>query len=84
MHLAIFQRLGCAIVLGLGLAACSSGDPQSTAAPDDAASKPAKPVAQQKTFLDPQLKAIDKAKSVEQLLKKDAANTDKAIDDSGG
>lgn len=83
MHLAIFLRLGLALVLCLAMSACSDDNPQSTPVPDDSA-KPVKPGVRQKTFLDPQLKAIDKAKSVEQLLKKDAANTDKAIDDSGG
>ncbi len=83
MYLAIFLRLGLALALCLALCACSDDNPQSTPVPDDGA-KPLKPEVRQKTFLDPQLKALDKARSVEQLLKKDAANTEKAINDGGG
>ncbi|HEV7491280.1 MAG TPA: hypothetical protein VGO25_10770 [Rhodanobacteraceae bacterium] len=50
----------------------------------------AKPAAQaqaapaQKTFLDPQLKAIQKAKDVQKTVDDQAKETQKAIDDSGG
>jgi hypothetical protein len=53
---------------------------------DDAA----KPAAQaqappaQKTFLDPQLKAIQKAKDVQKTVDDAAKATDKAVDDNGG
>lgn len=73
-----------AAVLGL-LAACSSSAPDVDEAQSepsaDAAAQPAKRTA---TVLDDQLKALDKAKSVEATLKQEQADRDKAIEDAGG
>lgn len=64
------------------LAACSSG-----ASNEEAAA--AKPTAQtapapQKTVIDPQLKAIQKAKDVQKTVDDQKDSTEKAIDDQGG
>ncbi|HMM66555.1 MAG TPA: hypothetical protein PKC03_06405 [Dokdonella sp.] len=71
-----------ACVLGFGLLlACSkpaADDPQP--AVDPAATPAARPA----TVLDEQLKALDKAKAVEQQLQKEKADQDKAIEDAGG
>ena len=64
------------------LAACASKSPDEEAAAQAAAQAQAAPA--QKTVLDPQLKALQKAKDVQKTLEKDAKATDKAIDDSGG
>jgi hypothetical protein len=66
-----------AIAAILALSACSSGG-------DDAAKATAQAATAQKTVLDPQLKALQKAKDVQKTIDADKQNTDKAIDDSGG
>ncbi|MBX3697329.1 MAG: hypothetical protein R3F08_00960 [Dokdonella sp.] len=75
-----------ATVAALGLlAACSSSAPDADGARSepsaDAAEQPAK---RPPTVLDDQLKALDKAKSVEATLKQEQADRDKAIEDAGG
>jgi len=66
------------IAIALAVSACSP----------DASSDEAKPAAQaaapQKTFLDPQLKALQKAKDVQKTIDDDKKAADKAIDDGGG
>ncbi len=88
MHLATFRRLVAGVLVGSLVSACSGGgDPapaESAAANAPPAAPAAAPAAKQKTFLDAQLKAIDKAKAVEQTLEQDKANLDQAIEDSGG
>ena len=66
-----------AIAAILALSACSSGG-------DDTAKATAQAAPPQKTVLDPQLKALQKAKDVQKTIDADKQNTDKAIDDSGG
>ncbi len=63
----------------VGLAACSGEAP-----PPDApvAGEPAPPPAQ--TVIDEQLKALEKAKAVQDTLDKAAADRNAAIDDAGG
>ena len=61
----------------LALSACSSGG-------EDASKATAQAAPPQKTVLDPQLKALQKAKDVQKTIDADKQNTDKAIDDSGG
>jgi hypothetical protein len=67
------------------LAACSSAAPDADEARSDpgadAAAQPAKRPA---TVFDDQLKALDKAKSVEATLQQEQADRDKAIEDAGG
>ena len=65
------------IAVAVAVSACSSG-----ASSDEA--KPEAQAAPQKTVLDPQLKALQKAKDVQKTIDADKQNTDKAIDDSGG
>lgn len=84
MHLATFQRIAAGLLIGFLVCACSAGDSDPAPGPSAAEVPAAAAPAKQKTFLDAQLKAIDKAKAVEQTLKQDAANTAKAIEDSGG
>lgn len=67
---------------------CSSSPPPPAAnqvdiAPATAPVAPAA-VAPQKTVLDDQLKALDKARAVQQQLEEEKAKTDKAIEDGGG
>jgi glucose/arabinose dehydrogenase len=64
------------------LAACSSGASNEQAA----AAKPAAQAASapQKTVIDPQLKALQKAKDVQKTVDDLKQATDKAIDDQGG
>jgi uncharacterized protein YdaU (DUF1376 family) len=64
------------VAVAVAVSACSSGD-SSDAAKAEAA-------APQKTVLDPQLKALQKAKDVQKTIDADKKATDKAIDDSGG
>lgn len=64
------------IAVALALAACSSGE---DAKPEAATDAPP-----QKTVLDPQLKALQKAKDVQKTINADKQAADKAIDDSGG
>ena len=66
--------LACAVLI----AACSSG------ANDEAAKPTAQAAPPQKTVLDPQLKALQKAKDVQKTVDDQAKATDKAIDDQGG
>src|SRR5690606_5562736 len=88
MHLATFRRLVAGVLVGSLVSACSGGGApapaESAAANAPPAAPAAAPAAKQKTFLDAQLKAIDKAKAVEQTLEQDKANLDQAIEDSGG
>jgi hypothetical protein len=66
----------------LALAACSSGAPN-----DDAAAKPAAQAVAatpRKTVIDPQLKAIQKAKAVQKTVDDQKKATEKAVDDQGG
>ena len=75
-------RVLIVVAAATALAACAS-----KSSDDEAAAKPAaqaQAVPAQKTVLDTQLKALQKAKDVEKTLDKDAQRTDKAIDDSGG
>jgi hypothetical protein len=66
----------------LALAACSSGNSNDQAAADKAAAQTAS--APQKTVLDPQLKALQKAKDVQKTVDDQQKAADKAIDDQGG
>ena len=68
----------------LALAACSSHT--STDAQADAAKAvPAQPAAaKQKTVIDDQLKALEKAKGVEKQLQDEKEAHDKAIEEQGG
>ena len=59
------------------LGACSGGTPP------QAAVEPAPPAAQP-TVLDDQLKALEKAKAVEQQLQEAKEKTDQAIENQGG
>ncbi|HKE48695.1 MAG TPA: hypothetical protein VKB52_11570 [Rhodanobacteraceae bacterium] len=61
------------------LAACAGS-------PDDAAknTQAAQPTAAQKTVIDPQLKALQKAKDVQKTVDDQKQATDKAVDDAGG
>ena len=65
-------------VAAAAVSACSSGTSSDDAKAEAAASAP------QKTVLDPQLKALQKAKDVQKTVDDDKKATDKAIDDSGG
>ena len=82
--LLVFATAMLVAALGL-LAACSSSAPDADGARSepsaDAAEQPAK---RPPTVLDDQLKALDKAKSVEATLKQEQADRDKAIEDAGG
>lgn len=70
-------------VLGLGLLlACSK--PAPTDADAAAADSAPAPAARPATVLDGQLRALDKARGVEQQLEKEKADHDKAIEDAGG
>ena len=69
-------RILLPIALMLAVSACSSSD---DAKPAAAATAPP-----QKTVLDPQLKALQKAKDVQKTIDADKQAADKAIDDSGG
>jgi ABC-type transporter MlaC component len=70
-------RLTLLIAAILALPACSSGG-------DDASKAAAQAAPPQKTVLDPQLKALQKAKDVQKTIDADKQKTDQAIDDSGG
>lgn len=75
------QSAACIVGLGL-LLACSKPEAENPeAAAVDATPTPAPRAA---TVLDDQLKALDKAKGVEQELQKEKAAKDKAIEDAGG
>ncbi|SFN01281.1 hypothetical protein [Dokdonella immobilis] len=75
-----------AIAAALGLlAACSSSAPDSNEAQSKpSADAPAQAAKRPATVFDDQLKALDKAKSVEGTLKQEQADRDKAIEDAGG
>ena len=66
------------IGVAIAVSACSSGASSDEGKPEAQASAP------QKTVLDPQLKALQKAKDVQKTLDDDKKAADKAIDDSGG
>lgn len=72
----------CAVTL---LVACSShsSDADSRAA-DAPAAPPAATETRKPTVFDDQLKALDKAKAVEQTLQKAQADRDKQMEDQGG
>ena len=64
------------------LAACSSGASNGDAATGKPAAQAAS--APGKTPIDPQLKALQKAKDVQKTVDEQKAATEKAIDDQGG
>ncbi len=66
------------------LAACSSPPSEPVDAAPTPADQPAVAQPRQPTVLDDQLKAIDKAKSVEETLKKGQADRDKQMDEESG
>ena len=66
----------------LALAACSSGASNDQATANTPAAQAAS--APQKTVLDPQLKALQKAKDVQKTVDDQKQAADKAIDDQGG
>lgn len=66
--------LACAALV----AGCSSGASSDDAAKSTAAAVP------QKTVLDPELQALQKAKDVQKTIDDGAKATDKAIDDQSG
>jgi hypothetical protein len=63
------------------LAGCASKSSEDEAAAAKAQAQAAPPP---KTFLDPQLKALQKAKDVQKTVDDSKQATDKAIDDGGG
>jgi len=74
-------RLPLIVAAALALGACAGG------ADDTQAAKPAaeaQATPAQKTVLDAQLKAIQKAKDVQKVVDDQAKATEKAVDDSGG
>jgi hypothetical protein len=77
-------RVFILLVAMTALCGCASKSADDEAAEKAAAQAQAAPAPAQKTFMDPQLKALQKAKDVQKTLDKDAKATDKAIDDSGG
>lgn len=78
------QSLRSAVcILGLALLPACSAPPAET--PDATVADPATaPVARPATVLDDQLKALDKARAVEQDLQEAKVARDKAIEDAGG
>jgi len=73
-------RLPLIVAAALALGACAGGaDDTQAAKPAEAQATPA-----QKTVLDAQLKAIQKAKDVQKVVDDQAKATEKAVDDSGG
>jgi hypothetical protein len=70
-------RLMLLIAALVALSACSSGSDDASKATAEAAPPP-------KTVIDPQLKALQKAKDVQKTIDADKQKTDKAIEDSGG
>jgi hypothetical protein len=64
------------LAVAIALSACASSD--------DAAKTAAQDAPPPKTVLDPQLKALQKAKDVQKTVDQQKADTDKAIDDNGG
>lgn len=72
-------RTGFMLAALLALAACSGGGADGDEAKTAAQATPA-----QKTVLDAQLKALQKAKDVQKTVDDQAKATDKAIDDNGG
>ena len=73
----------CAILLSCLLPACTSSTSQDNE-PLAEGSVDAAPAPKQKTVLDDQLKALDKAKTVEATLEDGKAAQDKAIDEASG
>ena len=70
-------RLTLLMAAFLALSACSSGGDEASKPTAEAAPPP-------KTVIDPQLKALQKAKDVQKTIDADKQKTDKAIEDSGG
>ena len=60
------------VATAFALGACGSAPP------------PAEPAPPQKTVLDPQIKALEKAKAVEQQVDDAKAAQDKKLEDAGG
>ena len=73
-------RLLFPIALAFALSACSSG----ASSDEDASKATAQAATPQKTFIDPQLKALQKAKDVQKTVDDQKKAADKAIDDQGG
>ncbi len=73
------ERLIWLAVISVGLAACGGDDP---AAPPAASAPPAAEAAP--TFLDDQLKAVDKAEAVEDQLIEQQQAQDQAMREQGG
>jgi hypothetical protein len=68
------------VIIGLGLVACSGSKP-----PPQASTTPtAAPAPAQATFMDDQLRALEKAKAVEAKLQKAKDAQDKQIDEASG
>jgi hypothetical protein len=70
------MRLIVPTLLVLALGACGSSDK-----PADTAQTAAKP---QPTVIDPQLKALEKAKAVQDMVDKDNKKKDEQLKDAGG
>ena len=80
----MLQLTACLFAANLLLACSSNGpDPASDAA-DAPADTPAAADPRTPTVFDDQLKALDKAKAVEETLKKSQADRDKQIDEQSG
>lgn len=76
------RRAAC--IAGFGLLLGCSGPPAENPAADTGPAAEPAPAVRQPTVLDDQLKALDKARGVEQQLEKEKADRDKAIEDAGG
>lgn len=72
------QRLTAMVLWVLALAACSNSGTE------NAQSAQKTPPPPQKTVIDDQLKALEKAKAVQGTVDQQKADTDKAIEDAGG
>ncbi|MBS0516859.1 MAG: hypothetical protein JSS16_15480 [Proteobacteria bacterium] len=68
----------------LVLATLSVSCARSTPPPAPAPAEPAKPEERQKTVIDAQLKAIDKAKAVQDTVDQQKKDMDKKLEDAGG
>ncbi len=78
-------QVAASLLAVIALAACSSHTSESSADKTEAAvDQPAIATPRTPTVLDDQLKALDKAKAVEQTLQKAQAERDKEMDEQGG
>ncbi|MBS0584135.1 MAG: hypothetical protein JSS42_13640 [Proteobacteria bacterium] len=68
----------------LALAAISVSCSRSVPPPAPVAAQPAKPAERQKTVIDAQLKALDKAKAVQDTVDQQKKDMDKKLEDAGG